>query len=151
MRVSILALPLLLAACSSAPPGVIDHSRGVPSNDTSTTEPERKNAPQAKPSPPGDDAPPPPATPPPATDAGAPPPPPPAQAPPGSCGNPKCVGGGGLCGCKATDSAGTVIALGCDDTGCGCFVNDQLVAATADTCTSPDEAAAIFASTCGCN
>lgn len=76
---------------------------------------------------------------------------PPATSAPGTCGNPKCAAGNGLCGCKATDGAGNMIVMGCQDGACACLdgngndTNDFNA-----TCDDPASAAIAFQQ-CACN
>jgi len=157
MRVSIsVALAFTAFACSSGPSAVLDHrSAAGTGEDATDPAPSRKDAPQAKPSG-NDDAPPPsapPAAPAPSAsttpDAG----PPPATTPPtpGSCAAPKCLAGGGLCGCKATDGAGNVVTMGCQDGQCGCFVGQDTTTTFDGTCDTQDDAVSLFVTNCGCN
>jgi hypothetical protein len=150
-----------LAACSSPPASTLAKRRAANSSDPTEAQPTtRKDAPQATPSsgdPPSsssssdDGTSGSPATPPaPAPDAGS-PPPPATPAPPGSCENPKCLAGGGLCGCKATDSAGDLVTLGCQDGVCGCFSGAELTTSfDGETCDTGDDARSLCLAYCGC-
>lgn len=75
----------------------------------------------------------------------------PAPAALGSCGNPKCVGGNGLAGCKATDGAGDVVTMGCQDGACACFAGGQATAEFDGDVNSPDDAAQLFLANCTCH
>jgi hypothetical protein len=75
----------------------------------------------------------------------------PAAAPLGSCGNPKCAGGNGLAGCKATDSAGDLVTMGCQNGVCGCFAGGQNTAGFDGDVNSADDAAQLFLANCPCN
>lgn len=72
---------------------------------------------------------------------------------PGSCQAPKCVAAGGLCGCTATDAAGQLVTMGCQDGECGCFAGLDNADATAtfeDPCTTAADAQTAFFANCGC-
>jgi hypothetical protein len=84
-------------------------------------------------------------------DAGAPPPPAPAPATPSSCGAPTCFGLGGFGGCKATDSAGALVTMACQDGLCGCFAGGQTTATFDGDVNSSDQAAQLFVANCTCN
>lgn len=86
------------------------------------------------------------------SDAGpAAPAPAPAPAALGSCGNPSCLGGGGLAGCKATDSAGDLVTMGCQDGACACFAGGQTTATFDGDVNSADDAVQLFLANCTCN
>jgi hypothetical protein len=90
---------------------------------------------------------------PPAPDAGAAPAPAPAPAPPapGSCGAPKCFGFAGVGGCKATDAAGDLVAMGCQDGACACVVGGQTTTTFDGDVNSGDDARSLFLVNCTCN
>jgi len=76
---------------------------------------------------------------------------PPVTSAPGTCGNPKCAATNGLCGCKATDSAGNNIVMGCQGGACACFDANGNDANDFDaTCDDPASAAIAFQQ-CACN
>jgi hypothetical protein len=87
--------------------------------------------------------------------AGATPAPAPAPAPtpaaPGTCGNPKCLGGDGLAGCKATDGAGDLVTMGCQDGACACFTGGQETIEFDGDVNSADDAVQLFLTNCTCN
>ncbi len=75
--------------------------------------------------------------------------PPPAA--PGACGTPKCFAIGGVCGCKATDSAGNTVKMGCQDGACACFdANGNDTNDFDSSCDDPASAAIAFQQ-CACN
>jgi len=166
MRVFILPFAamtaLLLAACSGGTEGsTLQRSRSASSTRAvqDTTE-SSGGAPSASATPPSAPAAPPPSDPGPASDtndAGAATTPVPAPAPaptsaaPGTCGNPKCLGGNGLAGCKATDGAGDLVTMGCQDGACACFVGDQATTEFDGDVNSADDAAQLFLTNCACN
>ena len=87
-------------------------------------------------------------------DAGAPPPPAPKPTPPpvpGSCAAPKCFGLAGVGGCKATDSAGELVAMGCQDGACACVVGGQTTTTFDGDVNSADDARDLFLTNCTCN
>jgi len=86
-------------------------------------------------------------------DGGAAPPPAPTPAPPapGSCGAPKCFGLAGVGGCKATDSAGDLVAMGCQDGACACVVAGQTTTTFDGDVDSADDARSLFLTNCTCN
>lgn len=71
-------------------------------------------------------------------------------APAGACGNPKCVAFFGTGGCKATDTNGTTVVLGCDQGACTCITGNQQTSAFAGSVASPDDAKALFLANCDC-
>ena len=75
----------------------------------------------------------------------------PAPAALGTCGNPKCVGGNGLAGCKATDGAGDLVTMGCQDGACACFTGGQETTEFDGDVNSADDAAQLFLTNCTCN
>ena len=77
--------------------------------------------------------------------------PPPTPAAPGTCGNPKCLGGNGLAGCKATDGAGDLVTMGCQDGACACFTGGQETIEFDGDVNSPDDAVQLFLTNCTCN
>ena len=154
------ATALLLTACSGGTEGTT-LQRGRSASSTRTPEASgatgsgsgSSNAASTSASPPAPAPPPAADTAPAGSDAGAATAPAPAPAPAalGSCGNPKCVGGNGLAGCKATDSAGDVVTMGCQDGACGCFAGGQNTAAFDGDVNSADDAAQLFLANCPCN
>ncbi len=81
----------------------------------------------------------------------APPAPAPVPAAPGTCGNPKCLGGNGLAGCKATDGAGELVTMGCQDGACACFTGGHATTEFDADVNSADDAAQLFLTNCTCN
>lgn len=97
---------------------------------------------------------PPPSTTPDAPDGGAAPSPaptPPAPPEPGSCGAPKCFGLAGFGGCKATDAAGDLVAMGCQDGVCACTTAGQAATTFDGDVNSADDARGLFLTNCTCN
>jgi hypothetical protein len=98
---------------------------------------------------------PPSSTPAPSPDAGAAPAPapaPPATPPvPGSCAAPKCFGLAGVGGCKATDSTGALVTMGCQDGACACVAADQTTTTFDGDVTSGSDAHDLFLTNCTCN
>jgi hypothetical protein len=95
----------------------------------------------------------PPSDPTPATDAGtgtAPTTPPATPPAPGSCASPKCFGLGGFGGCKATDSAGAAVTMGCQDGACACVAGGQTTSTFAGDVNSGDDARQLFLTNCDC-
>jgi hypothetical protein len=90
---------------------------------------------------------------PPAGSASAPAPAPPAPTPPapGSCGAPKCFGLAGIGGCKATDSAGDLVTMGCQDGACACLSGGQTTTTFDGDVNSADDARGLFLTNCTCN
>ena len=78
----------------------------------------------------------------------APAPTPPA---PGSCGAPKCFGLVGVGGCKATDSAGVLVTMGCQDGACECLADGQTTTTFDGDVNSVDDARSLFLVNCTCN
>jgi hypothetical protein len=152
-------LPLLLAACSAnADPNSLmgggGRTRGYSTGDDQTSTPKPKPAGSANngstPTPQPSSTTPPTPT---GSSSTPPPPPPPPPAPEGSCGNPKCAGISGLCGCRATDSAGNLVLLGCSDGSCVCTTLDQVTDGPVDeggACGDQTQMKALFTSTCTC-
>jgi hypothetical protein len=158
------ATALLLTACSGGTEGsTLQRSRSLESSrspaatspggsgdstaaSTAATTPAPATPPAADTAPAASDAGTAPATTPATTPAPA-----PTSAAPGSCGNPKCLGGNGFGGCKATDSAGDVVTMGCQDGSCGCFAGGLSTAAFDGDVTSADDAAQLFLANCTCN
>ena len=153
MRVSILTSVLVMAAtliaCSDAPSSSLANMRRASSaNDTDPAPASSapKSAPPSKPSsnaPTQSDPTPAPST----RDAGTSSTPAPAPEP-GSCAAPKCIGAAGLCGCKATDSNGALVVMGCQDGQCACTGGTD--AQFEGDCTGPDDAKDLFFANCGC-
>ena len=90
----------------------------------------------------------------PVPDAGATPTPAPAPVPtppvPGSCGAPKCFGLAGVGGCKATDAAGDLVTMGCQDGACACLTGGQTTNFDGDV-NDVDDARSLFLVNCTCN
>lgn len=143
----------LLAACSDAGGGSPlrrrdssgtdavtpnDGSRGG-SNASPMPDPSPPSAPPASPVPPG------------APDGGVTTSPDAATpAPVGSCGTPKCFGVGGFGGCKATDSAGAEVTMGCQGGGCACRAAGHTTATFSGNVNSASDAAQLFLANCAC-
>jgi hypothetical protein len=91
----------------------------------------------------------------PVLDGGAAPAPGPAPAPappvPGSCGAPKCFGLAGVGGCKATDSAGVLVTMGCQDGACACLAGGQTTTTFDGDVNSVDDARSLFLVNCTCD
>ncbi len=77
--------------------------------------------------------------------------PPPAPPAPGSCGAPKCFGLAGVGGCKATDSAGDLVTMGCQDGACACLTGGQTTTTFDGDVTSADDARSLFLVNCTCD
>jgi hypothetical protein len=165
MRVSfatiVIGTALLLTACSGGADGVTlqrgrsaastrspSATNAAGSGDSDSTASSTSASTPAPATPPADSAPP-------GSDAGTGTTPAPAPAPAapalGSCGNPKCFGLNGVGGCKATDSAGDEVTMGCHGGGCVCFTADQTTATFDGDITSADDAAQLFLTHCTCN
>lgn len=142
------ALSLSFAACSG---GTEDTTlRRTPSSREGSQTPGGTTLPNETKS---DSTSPPPADPPadpspPASDAGAPSPTPPAA---GSCGAPKCFGLGGFGGCKATDAAGQLVTMACQNGECLCLGGAQNTTTFAGDVASADDARQLFFTNCNCN
>lgn len=74
----------------------------------------------------------------------------PAPAPAGACGNPKCVAFLGTAGCKATDTSGAAVVLGCDQGACACLTGGQQTSTFAANPATIDDAKALFIANCDC-
>lgn len=146
-----LALGLVTAACSGgAEPSTIkvNRSSGTGNDRTESTGSERPGASPGKPS---AEDPPPPQDPPPQSapsSSSTTPPPPPSKT--STCTPPRCIAGGGLCGCKATDATGAHVDLGCQDGQCVCLSDGNVTTQFAGTCDTQDDATALFLANCAC-
>lgn len=158
MRVFLLvATALLAAACSSGPEAGVMRRSGATDGKASkeTTSTQRDDAPSTTDSPASSPAPngnptsvPAPA---PTTSSSPSPTPTPAPAPPaGSCANPKCIAFGGTGGCKATDTNGATVVLGCDQGGCACLTGGQQTTAFEGNAATADDMKALFFANCSC-
>jgi len=161
MSVSLSRLASLTVVAAVATLGLVGCSGGTEDStlqrqQTSTREPASSKGTKST----GDTAPattPPPSTPDPnpgSPDGGAAPTPTPAPAPtppaPGSCGAPKCFGLAGVGGCKATDAAGDLVTMGCQDGACACVAGGQTTTFDGDV-NSTDDARSLFLTNCTCN
>lgn len=86
----------------------------------------------------------------PVPDAGAIPTPVPAPPVPGSCGAPTCFELAGVGGCKATDAAGDLVTMGCQDGTCACLTGGQTTTFDGDV-NNVDDARSLFLVNCTCN
>ena len=156
MRVLLLvATALLTAACSSGPEGTGLRRSNTTGGKTSseTTSSDRRGAPTTDDPPAsgsddgaGEPAPAPAPTP--TTSSSSPAPAPPPLS--GSCANPKCVGLLGTGGCKATDSSGASVVLGCDQGACACLTGGKQTTAFEGDAETVDDLKSLFFANCGC-
>lgn len=157
MRVSILLAlagsALFTAGCSDAGISQIRRRADNETAETAKGSDGSKGGSNANPTPAPADSP---VTPPPSTpsspDGGATPAPTPdgGGAPPANntCTTPKCFGIGGYGGCKATDSAGNQIKMGCQTGDCACQGGSN--ADFAGDVSSTNDAVQLFIAHCGC-